>query len=228
VTSELISFRTDAVFIGHIQEIDEPGLLAYFPTSGTQGVLLSFQLKEDQVLERNPYLVASVEKYNKRMQSEKLLLTRSVMLQSQFWSISKIHYLALTALLALLPGNSPASDDARILVEMPQMTQEHMLSNMRDHLVAVNEILLYLGQGELEKAAEISEYRLGMSSLESHGASHMAKFMPEGMRQAGTAMHKAASRFSLKVQAGDVPAAYKSLSEITSACVACHSGYRGK
>ena len=146
----------------------------------------------------------------------------------QFRNAGRIHYLALAALLALLPGNSPASDDARILVEMPQMMQEHMLSNMRDHLVAVNEILLYLGQGELEKAAEISEYRLGMSSLESHGASHMAKFMPEGMRQAGTAMHKAASRFSLKAQEGDVLAAYRALSEITSACVACHSGYRVK
>ena len=145
-----------------------------------------------------------------------------------FRSASRIHYLALATLPVLLPGTCPASDDARILVEMPQMMQEHMLSNMRDHLVAVNEILLYLGQGELEKAAEISEYRLGMSSLESHGASHMAKFMPEGMRQAGTSMHKAASRFSLKAQEGDVLAAYKALSEITSACVACHSGYRVK
>ena len=141
---------------------------------------------------------------------------------------SSIHYVAWATLLALLPATSPASDDVRILVEMPQMMQEHMLSNMRDHLVAVNEILLYLGQGELEKAAEISEYRLGMSSLESHGASHMAKFMPEGMRQAGTSMHKAASRFSLKAQEGDVLAAYKALSEITSACVACHSAYRVK
>lgn len=150
------------------------------------------------------------------------------MLPFQSGSTSTIHYVALAALFALLPVNSPASDDARILVEMPQLMQQHMLSNMRDHLVVVNEILLYLGQGELEKAAEISEYRLGMSSLESHGASHMAKFMPDGMRQAGTSMHKAASRFSLKAQEGDVLAAYKALAEITSACVACHSGYRVK
>ena len=140
--------------------------------------------------------------------------------------MSRIHYLALAALFTLPPGNSQATKDLRILVEMPQMMQKHMMTNMRDHLAAVNDILLYLGQGELEKAAEISEYRLGMSSLKSHGANHMAKFMPEGMRQAGTTMHKAASRFSLKAQEGDVLAAYKALSEITSACVACHSGYR--
>ena len=99
---------------------------------------------------------------------------------------------------------------------------------MRDHLAAINEILIYLGKGELEKAAEIAEYRLGMSSLESHGASHMARFMPEGMRQAGTAMHKAASRFALKAQEGEALAAYIALSDITSACVTCHAGYKVK
>ena len=108
------------------------------------------------------------------------------------------------------------------------MMQEHMMSNMRDHLAAINEILIYLGSGEPDKAAETAEYRLGMSSLESHGASHMAKFMPEGMRQAGTAMHKAASRFALTAQEGDLLPAYKALSDITSACVTCHSSYRIK
>ena len=53
-----------------------------------------------------------------------------------------------------------------------------------------------------------------------------AQFMPEGMRQAGTGMHRAASRFALKAQEGDELPAYAALSEITSACVACHSGYR--
>ena len=61
-----------------------------------------------------------------------------------------------------------------------------------------------------------------------HGASHMGKFMPKGMRQAGTNMHKAASRFALKAQEGDLLPAYKVLSEVTSTCVACHSAYRIK
>ena len=142
--------------------------------------------------------------------------------------MSKILSLVLTVLVTSFSANSAASSDARALVELPEMMQAHMLSNMRDHLVAINEILVYLGSGELDKAAETAEYRLGMSSLESHGASHMAKFMPAGMRQAGTTMHKAASRFALKAQEGEVLAAYKVLSEVTSACVACHSGYKVK
>lgn len=142
--------------------------------------------------------------------------------------MARILYITLTILVTNLPGKSIASKDERILVELPEMMQRHMMSNMRDHLAAVNEILVYLGNGDLEKAAETAEYRLGMSSLESHGASHMAKFMPEKMRQAGTSMHRAASRFALKAQEGDALAAYKALSDITTACVACHSGFRIK
>jgi len=106
------------------------------------------------------------------------------------------------------------------------MMQAHMLSNMRDHLRSIDAILVSMGKGELDKAADIAEQRLGMSSLEAHGAAHMAGFMPEGMRRAGTAMHKAASRFALKAQEGEPVAAYKMLADVTSACVACHSAYR--
>lgn len=134
---------------------------------------------------------------------------------------------AITTLLLLCSIDiSIADEDARQFVQLPKMMQEHMMSNMRDHLEAINEILINMKDKELEKAAEIAESRLGMSSMESHGASHMAKFMPEGMRLAGTNMHRAASRFALKVQEGEVLPAYYALSEVTSACVACHSGYR--
>lgn len=121
---------------------------------------------------------------------------------------------------------STADDDPRHLVDLPETMQQHMLSNMRDHLAAINEILIHMAKGELEEAAQISETRLGISSLELHGASHMAKFMPEGMRKAGTRMHRAATRFALKAQEGEALPAYAALSGITSACVACHAAYR--
>jgi hypothetical protein len=126
----------------------------------------------------------------------------------------------------LLSSISVAGEDSRQLVELPDMMQQHMMSNMRDHLAAINEILINMADDQLEQAAEVAESRLGMSSLRLHGASHMAGFMPEGMRQAGTNMHKAASRFALKAQEGEALPAYSALSEVTSACVACHAGYR--
>ncbi len=132
----------------------------------------------------------------------------------------------LSAGLLLMMGMSHAGEDARQLVKLPDMMQQHMLHNMRDHLASINQILSYMADDELDKAADVAETRLGMSSLEAHGASHMARFMPEGMRQAGTRMHKAASRFARTAQEGDALPAYKALAEITAACVSCHAGYR--
>jgi len=131
-----------------------------------------------------------------------------------------------TSLIWCMSGAFAANDDQRELVQLPEMMQKHMMSNMRDHLAAIDEILSYIAQDELDKAAETAEWRLGMSSLRSHGAEHMAPLMPEGMRRAGTNMHRAASQFALKAQEGEALPTYSALSKITAACVTCHSGYR--
>lgn len=122
--------------------------------------------------------------------------------------------------------NKMMTDDGRQFVKMPPMMRQHMLSNMRDHLAAMNDILQLMGQGELDKAADVAEQRLGMSAMKGHGGGKMAKHMPEGMRDIGSAMHHAASRFALKAQEGDAVLAYQVLSEVTASCVACHASYR--
>jgi hypothetical protein len=126
----------------------------------------------------------------------------------------------------LFSSPSWSVEDTRQMVKLPEMMQGHMLANMRNHLESVNLILLQLAKGELDKAADTAEQRLGMSSLDKHGAEHLAQFMPDGMKKAGTNMHRAASRFALKAQEGEVLAAYAALQEVTAACVACHAGYR--
>jgi len=141
-------------------------------------------------------------------------------------TMKKITYSILFTLLVSTGAISSAYSDSRQLVELPEMMQQHMMSNMRDHLQTINLILIHLGKDEMDMAAELAEQNLGMSSMNSHGASRLAKFMPEGMRAAGTSMHKKASRFALVAQEGDLLAAYKMLAEITSACVGCHAGYR--
>ena len=140
------------------------------------------------------------------------------------YSISKA--LLFTLLAGSLASSIYANEDKRQFVKMPKMMQQHQLENMRDHLMAINEILLHMGNEDLDKAADIAEARLGMSSLSTHGASHMAMVIPKEMGAIGTSMHKAASRFALKAQEGDALPAYKALQEVTAACVACHQGYK--
>lgn len=138
----------------------------------------------------------------------------------------KTNKLLLVLLLLSSYSNAHAETDSRIYVEMPEKMKEHQLANMRDHLQSINEILLNMGKGDLTKAADIAETRLGMSSLSRHGAAHMAQVIPKGMSKIGISMHKAASNFALKAEEGDLLPAYKALQKVTSACVSCHAAYK--
>ena len=132
--------------------------------------------------------------------------------------------------LGLVAYASADDSDPRELVALPAMMQQHMLANMRDHLLAIAQIQDALADRRFDTAAQIAEGRLGLSSLASHGAAHMAPYMPKPMQGIGTQMHRAASQFALVAEDAsvdrDLARALKSLSEITQQCVACHATYR--
>lgn len=132
-----------------------------------------------------------------------------------------------------LSGGANAAPDARQMVEMPPMMQEHMLSNMRDHLSTINDMLGELAEGNIDKAAAMAEKRLGMSSLSLHGAEQFAKVMPQAMSDFGTQMHRAASRFVIVAQDAELNPGkesqhkvYKALQGITESCNGCHQAFR--
>ncbi len=120
-----------------------------------------------------------------------------------------------------------ASDEQanRQKITMPEMMKHHMLGNMRDHLLAIHEIQTALAKGELDKAGDIAEQRIGMSSLVSHNAAHMAPYMPKAMQDIGTEMHHAASRFVITVKEGDILKSLDGLAKVTEQCVACHAAF---
>lgn len=133
-------------------------------------------------------------------------------------------------LLVALTASARAQPDTRKMVELPVPMRQHMLGNMRDHLQAISAIEDALATGAFDRAGQIAEQRLGLSSLAAHGAEHMAPYMPKEMQALGTGMHRAASRFALVVQEtsadGDLKKAIGSLAAVTQQCVACHAAYR--
>ena len=122
------------------------------------------------------------------------------------------------------------SGDARTLVSLPEPMRQHMLANMRDHLRSLQAIDVALSKGEYDKAADVAETGLGLSSLEAHGAAHLAPYMPKAMQAIGTEMHRAASRFAVEAQnasvGNDLRPALAALGSVMAHCVACHATYR--
>jgi cytochrome c556 len=129
-----------------------------------------------------------------------------------------------------MTGDPAAQADSRQLVKFPEPMRAHTITSMRDHLLALQEIDVALSRNAFDKAATIAEQRLVMSSLELHGAAHIAPFMPQGMQDIGTQMHRAASRFAVDAQtasvSNDVRPALAALGAVMQQCVACHAAYR--
>jgi hypothetical protein len=160
---------------------------------------------------------------NALSRSDQIIITRANLRDTSMLKKSIVFlFIALTTLTAVA--------DDRQKVEFPSMMREHMLGNMRDHLLALQEITAYLSSDQFDKAADVAEARLGMSSLELHGAAHMSKLMPKDMAEIGTEMHHAASRFAIAARDADVEGglgkAFGALSEVMQQCVACHTAYR--
>lgn len=123
-----------------------------------------------------------------------------------------------------------AASDARVLVQFPDAMKAHTLTSMREHLLVISQLQSAIAGERFDEAARIAEQKLGMSSLSEHGAHESSKFMPRGMQEVGTLMHRSASQFAIEAQnaaaTGDGKKALSALSKVTQACVACHAGYR--
>jgi hypothetical protein len=139
----------------------------------------------------------------------------------------------LSAILLLTAPCRGEAQHVRELVQLRPPMQEHMLTNMRDHLATLNEVIGDVANDKFEEAAKVTEQRLGMSSLSLHGAAHLAPFLPQPMQDIGTSMHHAASRLVIVLQDASVTptadafrAINKALHEVTTACETCHTQYR--
>lgn len=123
--------------------------------------------------------------------------------------------------------HEPAPKDARVAVDFPQDIKQAMLERMRRNLSDIHRIQQALAAADFDRAVDVAENSLGLSSLGPHNA-RQSPYMPEAMRHMGMQMHSASSRFAVAAQEGDLPKALDRLSEVTGLCVACHATYRAK
>jgi hypothetical protein len=134
-------------------------------------------------------------------------------------------------ILAMLCVSTAAfADDARQLATMPAPAQESVRADMRDSLIALNEVLTLIAAGKIREAGEVAEASLGETTMGKHRAkpfdARPGAHMPQAMHGIGMGGHKAASEFAKAAASGDRDRAIALLPNLTSACVGCHSAYR--
>jgi hypothetical protein len=130
-------------------------------------------------------------------------------------------------------ANAGEMEDSRQLIKLPKDIEKKMLINMRDHIVALDEIIGAVVAGEYEKAEDIAESRLGWSSLVRHGDQEVADHWAVPMQKMADEMYRSASNFVIVAQNASVEEdkdSYKkvlsALHKVTSACSGCHQTFR--
>ncbi len=117
--------------------------------------------------------------------------------------------------------------DNRVMVDFPDGVRQSMLDLMRHHLSSLQEVQQALAESNFNRAAEIAEFRLGVSSVGPRNARQRA-YMPPPMQYLGGEMHRASSRLALAAKEADMRKALEGLSEVTGICVGCHATFRAK
>jgi hypothetical protein len=131
---------------------------------------------------------------------------------------------------ALLLSGQALAEDNRQLAKLPPAAQEALREEMRDNLLAINEILTLMAAGKVKEAGQLAETSLGQSAMGKHRdkpiEARPGPHMPREMHQIGIDGHRAASEFAKVAASGDREKALAELPKLTGGCVACHYSWR--
>ena len=114
--------------------------------------------------------------------------------------------------------------DTRTPVPLLPMMANHQKQNMRDHLVAVQQIVAALASGDLvgvERAAE----RIGLSEPMGQMCNHMGAGAP-GFTEQALDFHRRADRIALAARQKDQQQVLTELGTTLQACTECHATWK--
>lgn len=114
--------------------------------------------------------------------------------------------------------------DARTPVPLLPMMANHQKENMRDHLVAVQEIVTALGASDFAKI-EAASARIGDSEQMGGMCRHMGAGAP-GFTDQALDFHHKGDRIGDAARRRDVSAVLGALGDTLAACTSCHAVYK--
>ncbi|MBI3201871.1 MAG: cytochrome c [Myxococcales bacterium] len=116
--------------------------------------------------------------------------------------------------------------DKRAPVPLLPMMANHQKANMRDHLLAVQEIVVALASGDFA-AVEKAAGRIGYSAEMGRMCSHMGMGAP-GFTDKALGFHRAADKIVAAARARDEKRVLQELGTTLETCTSCHSTWKQK
>lgn len=118
--------------------------------------------------------------------------------------------------------NMSMMDTRTSLGASPEMKQ-HQLSNMREHLDAVNSIIGLMSENKFEDASNVAHGKLGLTPEMQKMCS---MFGDEKFMALGFAFHKSGDDLGVALKSKDVNVSLRALNKTMQYCVDCHASYR--
>jgi len=99
----------------------------------------------------------------------------------------------------------------------------HQLSNMREHVEAIKNIVGLISENKFEEAATIAHTKLGLSP---EMQSMCGMFNNEKFEKLGLAFHKSGDELGDTLHTKDMNASLRALNKTMQYCVECHATYK--
>ena len=113
--------------------------------------------------------------------------------------------------------------DTRVSLELSAEMKQHQLSNMREHLAAVESIIGLMSENKFDDASKIAHGKLGLTPEMQKMCS---MFNNEKFTAMGIAFHKSGDDLGNALQSKDMNASLRALNKTMQHCTACHETYR--
>jgi hypothetical protein len=114
--------------------------------------------------------------------------------------------------------------DTRTPLPLLPMMANHQRQNMRDHLVAVQQIVRASARGDLVEVAKAAS-RIGYSEQMGRMCEHMGAAAP-GFTEQAVAFHRTADTIAAAAKTNDADAVLRALDATLQACTQCHATFR--
>lgn len=114
--------------------------------------------------------------------------------------------------------------DGRTPVPLLPMMANHQKQNMRNHLVAVQEVATAMAVEDFA-AVEAASRRIGMSDRMAQMCTHMGAGAP-GFTEQALNFHRTADTITAAAQQKDMKAVAKALGATLQTCTGCHATFR--